>query len=85
MIGVAKLIAEGKLTKERLEGAGEIKKVEKMLAAIRGIGPWTANYQFVIPDKNTSASDGSGIKNQSTGEYMGWCGPHRSETTNGDR
>jgi DNA-3-methyladenine glycosylase II len=44
LIGVAKLISEGKLTKELLMGAGNYKKAEKMLVNIRGIGPWTANY-----------------------------------------
>lgn len=44
LIGVAKLMAEGNLTKELLAGAGEFKKAEKTLISIRGIGPWTANY-----------------------------------------
>jgi DNA-3-methyladenine glycosylase II len=44
LIGVARLIAEGKLTKELLLDAGDVKKAEKMLVSIRGIGPWTANY-----------------------------------------
>jgi DNA-3-methyladenine glycosylase II len=44
LIGVAQLVSEGKLTKERLLGAGDYKTAEKMLLSIRGIGPWTANY-----------------------------------------
>ncbi|MMZ57551.1 DNA-3-methyladenine glycosylase [compost metagenome] len=44
LIGVAQLMVEGKLTKERLLDAGDYKKAEKMLTKIRGIGPWTANY-----------------------------------------
>ncbi|WP_301287965.1 DNA-3-methyladenine glycosylase [Paenibacillus sp. MSJ-34] len=45
LIGAAKLIAEGKLSKELLlneeHGGGS---AEQRLVAIRGIGPWTANY-----------------------------------------
>lgn len=44
MIHVAKLMAEGKLTKQRLASAGDCRQAEKMLLGIRGIGPWTANY-----------------------------------------
>ncbi|PCD09784.1 DNA-3-methyladenine glycosylase [Peribacillus simplex] len=44
LIGVAQLIAEGELTKEKLLNAKDIKEAEKMLTNIRGIGPWTANY-----------------------------------------
>jgi DNA-3-methyladenine glycosylase II len=44
LIGVAKLMAEGKLTKEQLQATENLKEAEKMLVAIRGIGPWTANY-----------------------------------------
>lgn len=44
LIGAARLIAEGELTKELLLKAGDYKKAEKMLTGIRGIGPWTANY-----------------------------------------
>ncbi|WCK56711.1 DNA-3-methyladenine glycosylase [Aneurinibacillus sp. Ricciae_BoGa-3] len=44
IIGVARLMVEGKLSKELLVGAGDYKKAEKMLLQIRGIGPWTANY-----------------------------------------
>ncbi|WP_082341606.1 DNA-3-methyladenine glycosylase family protein [Paenibacillus solani] len=44
LIGVAKLIADGELTKEQLLAAGSLKQAEKQLVSIRGIGPWTANY-----------------------------------------
>ncbi|MCR8634270.1 Ada metal-binding domain-containing protein [Paenibacillus radicis (ex Xue et al. 2023)] len=44
LIGVARLIAAGELTKELLLNAGDDKKAEKMLVKVRGIGPWTANY-----------------------------------------
>ncbi|WP_042166970.1 DNA-3-methyladenine glycosylase family protein [Paenibacillus gorillae] len=44
LIGVAGLITDGQLTKEKLLRAGGLKQAEKMLTSIRGIGPWTANY-----------------------------------------
>ena len=44
LIGVARLIVEGSLTKEALQAAGAFKDAEKLLTAVRGIGPWTANY-----------------------------------------
>ncbi|PEJ46976.1 DNA-3-methyladenine glycosylase [Bacillus wiedmannii] len=44
VIGVAKLITEGKLSKEFLLQIQNIKIAEKQLTAIHGIGPWTANY-----------------------------------------
>jgi DNA-3-methyladenine glycosylase II len=44
LIGVAQLMAEGKLSKDMLREAANIKEAEKMLVNIRGIGPWTANY-----------------------------------------
>jgi DNA-3-methyladenine glycosylase II len=44
IIGVANLIMEGRLTKELLLESGDFKAAEKKLIAIRGIGPWTANY-----------------------------------------
>jgi DNA-3-methyladenine glycosylase II len=43
IIGVAQLMAEGKLTKEQLL-TGDVKEAEKKLVSIRGIGPWTAHY-----------------------------------------
>ncbi len=44
IIGVAQLMAEGKLSKDMLLETANIKEAEKMLVNIRGIGPWTANY-----------------------------------------
>ncbi len=44
LIDVAKLIVEGKMSKEQLLAAGSGKAAEKQLVQIRGIGPWTANY-----------------------------------------
>lgn len=44
IIGVARLIADGELTKEGLLGLGGDRAIEHRLTAIRGIGPWTANY-----------------------------------------
>lgn len=44
LIDVAKLIAQGKLTREKLLATNNVKEAEKILTKIRGIGPWTANY-----------------------------------------
>ncbi|RKP58011.1 DNA-3-methyladenine glycosylase 2 family protein [Cohnella endophytica] len=44
LIGVAKLLLDGNLSKERLLEAESFKAAEKQLVSIRGIGPWTANY-----------------------------------------
>jgi DNA-3-methyladenine glycosylase II len=44
IIGIAKLMASGALSKEKLMGMTTFKEVEKSLIKIRGIGPWTANY-----------------------------------------
>jgi len=44
LIHVAALIAEGNLTKHSLLQAGSCRQAEQQLTAIRGIGPWTANY-----------------------------------------
>ncbi|WP_272493171.1 DNA-3-methyladenine glycosylase family protein [Sporosarcina cyprini] len=44
LIGVARLIVEGTLSKEVVQAAGSYKEAEKMLTSVRGIGPWTANY-----------------------------------------
>ncbi|WP_028400245.1 DNA glycosylase [Ectobacillus panaciterrae] len=43
IIGIARLMASGKLSKEQLMKMN-FKDVEKNLIKIRGIGPWTANY-----------------------------------------
>ncbi|WP_433770109.1 DNA-3-methyladenine glycosylase family protein [Bacillus wiedmannii] len=44
LIGIAKLIIEGKLSKEDLLQTRDVKIAEKQLTTIHGIGPWTANY-----------------------------------------
>nr|WP_263326713.1 DNA-3-methyladenine glycosylase [Neobacillus sp. Marseille-Q6967] len=44
LLGVAKLMVIGKLSKELLLNTDNFKKAEKALVDIRGIGPWTANY-----------------------------------------
>ncbi|EJS71231.1 DNA-3-methyladenine glycosylase [Bacillus cereus] len=44
LIGIAKLITEGKLSKEDLLQTQDVKLAEKQLTTIHGIGPWTANY-----------------------------------------
>lgn len=44
IIGIARMIADGELTKEGLLALGDDRAIEHRLTAIRGIGPWTANY-----------------------------------------
>jgi DNA-3-methyladenine glycosylase II len=44
IIGIAKLMVSGELSKEKLLGTGNFKEAEKSLIKIRGVGPWTANY-----------------------------------------
>nr|WP_302474019.1 DNA-3-methyladenine glycosylase [Shouchella clausii] len=43
IIGIAKLMASGELSKEKLIKM-DFKDAEKNLIQIRGVGPWTANY-----------------------------------------
>ncbi len=43
IIGIAKLMASGELSREKLMKM-DFKDAEKSLIKIRGIGPWTANY-----------------------------------------
>lgn len=43
IIGIAKLMKDGDITKEKLLHL-DFKQAEKELMHIRGIGPWTANY-----------------------------------------
>lgn len=43
IIGIAKLMASGELSREKLMEM-DFKDAEKNLMKIRGIGPWTANY-----------------------------------------
>lgn len=44
IIGIAQLMAEGELSKEKLLNLDNFQAIEKELIKIRGIGPWTANY-----------------------------------------
>ena len=44
MIGVAKLMVSGELSKDGLVALNDWKKAEKVLVSIRGIGPWAAHY-----------------------------------------
>ncbi|MCC3371604.1 DNA-3-methyladenine glycosylase [Cohnella sp. REN36] len=44
LIGVARLLSEGRLSRESLLALGDLKQAEKALVGIRGIGPWTAHY-----------------------------------------
>ncbi|WP_415839546.1 DNA-3-methyladenine glycosylase family protein [Paenibacillus tarimensis] len=44
LIDTARMLAQGKLTRELLQDTGDLKKAEAILVSIRGIGPWTANY-----------------------------------------
>ncbi|WP_282940903.1 DNA-3-methyladenine glycosylase [Paenibacillus sp. RC67] len=55
LIGVAKLISEGQLSKEMLLQLKDPKAIEKQLVQIRGIGPWTANYVLMRCLKAPSA------------------------------
>lgn len=55
LIGVARLIAEGSLSKDKLLAALDIKQAERLLTGIRGIGPWTANYVLMRCLKYPSA------------------------------
>ncbi|WP_166245132.1 DNA-3-methyladenine glycosylase family protein [Paenibacillus turpanensis] len=47
ILGVAKLMAEGGLTKSALQQQPDLASMEKQLTAIRGIGSWTANYAIM--------------------------------------
>jgi DNA-3-methyladenine glycosylase II len=55
IIGAAKLMASGELTKEKLVRLDSHKEAEKRLVKIRGIGPWTANYVLMRCLRYTSA------------------------------
>lgn len=54
-IGVAKLVANGELSKEGLLQKGDYRFAEKELLNIRGIGPWTAHYVLLRCLKDPSA------------------------------
>ncbi|SFE00697.1 DNA-3-methyladenine glycosylase II [Paenibacillus catalpae] len=54
LIGVAELMADGSLNKQKLLELGDTGSIEKQLTSIRGIGPWTAHYALMrclrLPD-----------------------------------
>lgn len=54
LIGVAKLIAEGKLSKESL-AQQDLVTATRTLVGIRGIGPWTAHYVLMRCLRHPSA------------------------------
>ncbi|MGI2326934.1 DNA-3-methyladenine glycosylase family protein [Planococcus sp. YIM B11945] len=47
IIGIARAMANGDLSKQALMREKDEQKVEQALTAIRGIGPWTANYAMM--------------------------------------
>lgn len=55
IIGIAQLMANGELSKEKLLRMGSLNEAEKSLVKIRGIGPWTANYVLMRCLRYTSA------------------------------
>ncbi|MFC5530197.1 DNA-3-methyladenine glycosylase family protein [Cohnella yongneupensis] len=55
LIGVARLIADGVISKAQLLAATDVREAERMLVGIRGIGPWTANYVLMRCLKFASA------------------------------
>ncbi|MDB5053522.1 MAG: DNA-3-methyladenine glycosylase [Bacilli bacterium] len=65
LIGVAKLMSEGELSKLGLLSLGDCKAAEKELVKIRGIGPWTANYVLMRCLRNPAAfpMDDVGLQN----------------------
>lgn len=55
VIGIAKLMSEGKLTKQIIMESGNYEQKCKQLISIRGIGNWTADYVLMKCLKETSA------------------------------
>lgn len=55
LIGVAQMMADGRLVKEQLLEMNDYAAMEKELLSIRGIGPWTANYVLMRCLRNTAA------------------------------
>jgi len=55
VIGIAKLMFEGKLSKEIIEDSGNYEHKCKHLISIRGIGNWTADYVLMKCVKELSA------------------------------
>ncbi len=55
LIHVAQRMSTGELTKQKLLALNDFHAIEKELTAIRGIGPWTANYVTMRCLRNLSA------------------------------
>ncbi|MDB5084566.1 MAG: DNA-3-methyladenine glycosylase [Bacilli bacterium] len=55
LLGIAKLIESGTLSKQALLATGDFKAAEQQLLAIRGIGPWTAHYVLMRCLRDPSA------------------------------
>lgn len=55
IIGIARLMESGALSKEALLASGDFKAAERRLTAIRGIGPWTAHYVLMRCLRDPSA------------------------------
>ncbi|QPA60084.1 DNA-3-methyladenine glycosylase family protein [Lysinibacillus sphaericus] len=55
IIDIAKIIANGQLAKERLHQKKDYEDKKKSLMAIRGIGPWTADYVLMKSLQELSA------------------------------
>lgn len=55
LIGVAQMMADGRLVKELLLEMNDFAAMEKDLLSIRGIGPWTANYVLMRCLRNAAA------------------------------
>ena len=64
IIGVAKLMEQGELSKDKLLKL-EFEEAEKALIKVRGIGPWTANYTLMrcLRFKEAFPIDDVGLKN----------------------
>lgn len=54
-IGIAKMMAEGELSKEQLLQEKELPQIETALREIRGIGAWTAHYVIMKCLRDPSA------------------------------
>ncbi|OCT11495.1 DNA-3-methyladenine glycosylase [Paenibacillus pectinilyticus] len=55
LLGVAKLMTQGELSKKGLLATGDFAAMEQELLRIRGIGPWTANYVLMRCLRNPAA------------------------------
>lgn len=55
ILGLAKLMEQGELSKQQLLAMEDFKAAEKAMVRIRGIGPWTANYVMMRCLRNKAA------------------------------